>query len=192
MRRARRWIAERAARSLPCGMSTWRQRKRLGDAHEARLARLLRARGWTVAAWGQATLPGPIRLAIVRSGSSWRYFPDLVAAREESLVVIDAKDRMPRTSGDSYSIGVDCLHFGLQFTGAFRVPFFYVFGDLGVLTPGEVFSYQFVGTMRGPRNYYVIPASQARSFDDVFGAPSARRVAQPLEDDRDQATGSGG
>jgi hypothetical protein len=169
-------------------MSTWRQRKQVGDAHEARVARLLRARGWTVAAWGQATLPGPIRLAIVRSGSTWRYFPDLVAARQGSLLVIDAKDRMPGARGDRYSISVDCLHFGMHFTAAFRVPFFYVFGDLGVLTPAEIFSYQFIGTMpRVPRDYYLIPASQARGFDDTFGAPSPRRVVAPLHGEEDQA-----
>lgn len=145
---------------------TWHQRKRVGDAHEKRVARCLRQRGWTVAEWGQGTLPAPIRTAIVRSGSSWRYFPDLVAARGDFVVVIDAKDSMPTTTSRRYSISVDCVRFGLQFTAAFTVPYFYVFGDFGVLTPAEIMSYQFIGKTRG---YYLVPATRARRPDDAFG-----------------------
>jgi Holliday junction resolvase len=152
-------------------MTTWEERKAAGDELERRVREELERRGWTVAEWGQAILPAAIRAAVSRT--PWRHFSDLVATRDGDLVAIDCKDRMASTQTGRYAIKRDCVSFGLQFHAAFGVPVFYVFGNLGVLTPQEVSSY---GTI-GPRglwgrggSYYLVSGRLGHRFDDVFGA----------------------
>jgi Holliday junction resolvase len=158
-------------------MNNWEQRKIAGTAHEERIAEELAARGWNAAPWGQGILPPPIREALSRSESRWKHFPDLVAARDGDVVTIDGKDRMRSTETDRYAISRECVSFGLQFLAAFGIPVFYVFGNLGVLTPTEVQSY---GTL-GPRSrggaYYLVPGRIGHHFDDVFGAPESGQIA---------------
>jgi hypothetical protein len=151
-------------------MDTWTQQKRVGDAHEQRVAEELRFRGWEVAHWGQGILPPRISNMLSQSGSLWRYFPDLVAARDGDVITVDAKDRMHSTHSDRYAVACPSVPFGLQFLAAFGIPVFYVFGNLGVLTPTEVRTYG----MLGPRGaYYLVPGRLAHHFDDVFGSPVA-------------------
>lgn len=158
-------------------MTNWEQRKAVGDAHEARVAGEFEQLGWDVAAWGQSVLTAPIREALSLSNSRWRYFPDLVAARQGDIVTIDGKDKMYSTQSDRYAISVKCVSFGLQFLAAFDIPLFYVFGNMGVLTPTEVKSY---GTL-GPRGrggaYYLVPGRLAHPFGDVFGLPGQAQAA---------------
>jgi hypothetical protein len=147
-------------------MKSYAVRKRAGDVHEQRVTAALVSQGWEVAPWGLDTLPASIREAIWRSESRWRYFPDLVAARHGETVVIDAKDRMPDTPGQRFSIKRECVQFGLQWMGAFGLPVFYVCGEqLAVLTPQEVMTY---GTCQGGA-YYLVWPSFARRFGEVFG-----------------------
>lgn len=155
----------------------WEQRKSVGDVHERRVIEELRSRGWEVAPWGQGILPDKIRNALSRSESRWRHFPDLVAARDGEVITIDAKDRMRSTESDRYAIKRDCVSFGLQFLAAFGIPVFYVFGNLGVLTPSEVSSYGTVGPRARGGAYYLINGRLAHHFDDVFGMPAARNAA---------------
>lgn len=141
-------------------------RKHAGDVHEQRVTSALESQGWEVAPWGLDTLPPLIREAIWRSGSRWRYFPDLVTARGVETVVIDAKDRLPGTPGQRFSVKRECVQFGLQFMGAFGLPVFYICGgQLAVLTPQEVMTY---GTCQGGA-YYLVWPSFARRFSEVFG-----------------------
>ena len=93
----------------------WQDRKKVGDAHEQRIAAELQARGWTVQRCGQGTYPPVIRQALVRTDSALRYFPDLIAARDGELVTIDAKDRMPSTHTDRYAIST--LSCSLYYSG---------------------------------------------------------------------------
>jgi hypothetical protein len=137
--------------------------------HEGRVANELNARGWEVALWGQGILSEEIRRVVSRT--RWKNFPDLVGAREGDLVTVDAKERMSSAETGRYAISRECVAFGLQFVAAFGVPVFYVFGNLGVLTPQEVMSYGHVGPRGMGGSYYLINGRLAHQFDDVFGSP---------------------
>lgn len=93
------------------------------------------------------------------------------------MLTIDCKDRMSSAETGRYAIGRDCVSFGLQFLAAFNIPVFYVFGNLGVLTPTEVTSYGMVGPRGRGGSYYLINGRLAHVFDDVFGSPIASPVA---------------
>jgi hypothetical protein len=154
---------------------SWQQRKLVGDAHEERIAQELQARNWTADPWGQAILSEPVRRAVSRT--RWKNFPDLVAARAGDLVAIDAKDHMSSAETGRYAISRECVSFGLQFVAAFGVPIFYVFGNLGVLTPQEVMSYGSTGPRGMGGSYYLVNGRLAHQFDDVFGTPVRRDEA---------------
>ena len=156
-------------------MNGWNQRKLIGDAHEGRVSEELAARQWIVDPWGQAILSEQVQRAISRT--RWKNFPDLVAARDGDLVAIDAKDRMSSAETGRYAISRECVSFGLQFVAAFGVPIFYVFGNLGVLTPQEVMSYGSTGARGMGGSYYLINGRLAHQFDDVFGNPIVRDEA---------------
>jgi Holliday junction resolvase len=158
-------------------MTTWQERKQVGDAHERRVLNELEARGWTVAPWGQGVLPVAIQAALSQSESQWRHFPDLVAARDGEVITIDAKDQMRSGETERYAVGKRCVSFGLQFLAAFGIPVFYVFGNLGVLTPQEVSSYGTVGPRARGGAYYLVNGRIAHHFDDVFGAPGGLSAA---------------
>lgn len=155
--------------------STWNARKAVGDAHEERVSQELGTRGWAADPWGQAILSKPIRRAVSRT--RWKNFPDLVAARDGDLVAIDAKDRMSSAETGRYAISRECVSFGIQFVAAFGVPIFYVFGNLGVLTPQEVMSYGSTGPRGMGGSYYLVNGRLAHQFDDVFGTPLKHDVA---------------
>lgn len=70
-----------------------------------------------------------------------------------------------------YAISRECVNFGIQFVAAFGVPIFYVFGNLGVLTPQEVMAYGSTGVRAMGGSYYLVDGRLARQFDDVFGRP---------------------
>ncbi|OLT13020.1 hypothetical protein BJF79_03730 [Actinomadura sp. CNU-125] len=155
-------------------MDAWNDRIRVGEAHELRVTEALRASGWNVAPWGQGILPPRIQDALSHSNSRWRYFPDLVAARDGDVVTIDAKDRMRSTHSNRYAVKRDCVSFGLQFLAAFELPVFYVFGNLSVLTPTEVQTYGTVGPRSHGGAYYLVPDRLGHHFDDVFGDVHSR------------------
>lgn len=156
-------------------MTTWNDRKQVGDIHEERVGKELFERRWAVDPWGQAILSEPIRKAVSRT--RWKNFPDLVAARDGDLVAIDAKDRMSSAETGRYAISRECVSFGIQFVAAFGVPIFYVFGNLGVLTPQEVMSYGSTGARGMGGSYYLVNGRLAHQFDDVFGTPNQMDAA---------------
>jgi Holliday junction resolvase len=157
--------------------STYAERAAVGQSHEQRVARELEVRGWTVAPWGQGILPDRIKRAIRDTGSKFRHFPDIVAARPGELIAIDAKDQMHSTETGRYAISRECVAFGLQFYAAFGLPAFYVFGNLGVLCPTEVLSYGRIGPGASGGAYHLVSGRLAHQFDDVFGRPVATAVA---------------
>ncbi|MFI1075970.1 hypothetical protein [Streptomyces puniciscabiei] len=155
-------------------MTQWQDRKKVGDAHEQRVAAELQARGWTVQRCGQGTYAPAIQQALARTDSTLRYFPDLIAARDNELITIDAKDRMPSTHTNRYAISTATLKAGLLFTAAHvPTPLYYVFGDLKVLTPSEVHHYS-THTRHQPSGAWVLVATcQAHFFEEVFGTNAA-------------------
>jgi len=151
-------------------MASFSERLQVGETHERRVADELRRRGWVVDQWGQGVLSKPIRDGLWRSNSRLRYLPDLIATRDSDIVTIDCKDRMQSKTG-RYSVKRECVNFGLQLT-ALGVPVFYVFGNLAVLIPTEVMSYDRIGPhATGSGAYLLVSERNARELDDVFGIP---------------------
>ncbi|MEU4516890.1 hypothetical protein AB0G05_46035 [Nonomuraea wenchangensis] len=94
----------------------------------------------------------------------------MIAARGMDVVTIDAKDRMPSTHSDRYTISRKSLLAGLQFLGMHApIPLFYVLGDLHVLTPAEVMHYGAIEFRQPAGSYYFISTYRAHQFDEVFG-----------------------
>lgn len=159
-------------------MADWHTRKAKGDEHEHDVKILLEQCGWTVQFCGQGTFLPHIQEALCRTDSALRQFPDMIAARGHDLVVIDAKTRMESTGTNRYAISRTCLHAGLQMTGTLApVPLFYVFGDLGVLTPPEVMAYSCHAKIHTSGSYYLVDTRYAHRFDEVFGPRALLRSA---------------
>jgi Holliday junction resolvase len=152
-------------------MTPFTQRLAAGQAHEHRVRRELEQRGWEVTPWGQGILPEATRRALTATGTGFRHFPDLIAARAGQAAVIDAKDRARTTRTSRYAVARSCVSFGLQFTAAFALPLYYVFGNLDVLTPAEVMAYGTATPQHGTGAYYLTPQHTARRLDDIFGHP---------------------
>ncbi|MFF3216977.1 hypothetical protein ACFYYB_40940 [Streptomyces sp. NPDC002886] len=156
-------------------MTQWQDRKAVGDLHEHRVATALRARGWTVHPCGQGTYPEAVREALRRTRSALRQFPDLIAARGRDIVTIDAKDHMPSTTTNRYSISSTTIHAGLHFTAIHApTPLYYVFGDLKVLTPAEVLHYTDHALRHSSGAYHLVSTQHAHPFDRVFGPAVAQ------------------
>lgn len=153
-------------------MSSFSDRLSFGEQHEKRVRAELEERGWEVTPWGQAIVPEFTRRVIHEAAPKFGHEPDLVAARAGEFVAIDAKDRMHSTETGRYAVSRSCVDFGLQYVGAFGVPLFYVFGNLGVLCPTEIRSYGMLGPRATGGAYYLVPERLAHHFDDVFGSPA--------------------
>lgn len=150
---------------------SWEQRKAIGDHHEQRVTKELEKRGWVAAPYGQVNLRPMVRTAVSRSASPLKYDPDMLATRNGDVLSIDCKDRMPSTDSNRYSVDRDCLDAGLRLSATYGIPLFYVFGDLGVLTPWEVRSYGRLGPFAHNGSYYLVDARCAHNFDHIFGSP---------------------
>ncbi|MFD8288077.1 hypothetical protein ACFV2B_07555 [Streptomyces lavendulae] len=158
-------------------MTHWEIRKTAGDQHEHDVAAALRARGWTVHPCGQGTYPPAIQHALRHTRSALRQFPDLIAARGNDLVTIDAKTRLPSTHTHRYAISNTTLNAGLHFTSIHApTPLYYVLGDMKVLTPSEVLHYTDHAQRPASGAYRLIHTTHAHPFDDVFG-PAAAQAA---------------
>lgn len=119
-------------------MTNWQLRKRVGDAHEQRVAQLLQRRGWDVNQWGQGVLSVPVQTALRGTDSSLRWTPDLLAARGRDIALIDCKARMTSTASRRHAVERAAVRAHLQLTAWVCLPVYYVFDDLGVLTPYDV------------------------------------------------------
>ncbi|MFE2147482.1 hypothetical protein ACFXA3_38125 [Streptomyces sp. NPDC059456] len=159
-------------------MTHWQQRKAIGDAHEQRVAAALEARGWTVQRCGQGTYHPAIQQALARTTSALRWFPDLIAARADEVITIDAKDRMPSTTSNRYSLSNAAIQAGLLFTGIHApTPLYYVLGDLKVLTPAEVLHYTAHARRAHSGAYHFVSTRHAHHFDEVFGSTQTRAAS---------------
>lgn len=152
-------------------MTTWDERKAVGDQHEVRTAEELAIRGWAVDFWGQGALTERVSATLRRTDSALRWAPDLIAALGSTLVLIDCKSRMAPSGRHAVSRASLKAHRG--FASLFDLPLCYVFEDLTVLTPDEVVM---LG-QPGPHSrlgsggaYLLVETSAGRPFNDVFGA----------------------
>lgn len=153
-------------------MTNWQQRKAAGDAHEQYVAEELTLRGWEVNAWGQGVLTRTVRGALGRTDSSLRWTPDLVAVRGEVVALIDCKSRMTSGSTDRHAVERAAVKAHLQLAAWTDLPVYYVFDDLGVLTPHDVLMAGRIGPhtrVGSGAPYYLIGRGLDRPFDDIFG-----------------------
>ncbi|MFE5589188.1 hypothetical protein [Streptomyces sp. NPDC056549] len=157
-------------------MSSFQQRKAIGDAHEQRVTHELKQRGWHVSPWGQGVMGEPVRLALHHTTSSLRWTPDLIAARERQVVMIDCKSRMTSQTSRRHAVERAAVTAHLQLVAWTQLPLYYVFDNLDLLTPHDALGYG----QEGPRTtagsgtpYLLVPATRALGFDDVFGPPAA-------------------
>lgn len=154
-------------------MSTWEARKAAGDELEQRVAEELTIRGWAVSPYGQGIFDPVIRAALGKTPSAIRWQPDLIAARGDLVVLIDCKGRMTSTTSNRHTIERDAVQAHLQYSGLAGLPVYYVFDDLGVLTPHEVLTAGRMGPhtqMGSGAPYYLIASALARPLDSVFGS----------------------
>ncbi|MFI0242833.1 hypothetical protein [Streptomyces sp. NPDC016845] len=156
-------------------MTSFQQRKDIGDAHEQCVARELGKRGWTVDEWGQGVLSPAARAALRRSNSFLRWTPDLIAARGPHLFMIDCKSRMTSRAPGRHAVEAAAVTAHLQLAAWTGMPVCYVFDNLDVLTPLDVL----MTGGRGPRSargsgspYHLVPVQHALDFDTVFGEVS--------------------
>lgn len=157
-------------------MTSWNARKAAGDILEQRVAEELTLRGWEVNPWGQGVLTAPVRGALKRTDSSLRWTPDLVAARGEIVVLIDCKGRMTSSASNRHSIERAAVKAHLQFAAWTDLPVYYVFDNLGVLTPHDVLTAGRVGPhtrVGSGAPYYLVGTGADRPFDAVFGSLEA-------------------
>ena len=156
-------------------MSNFQRRKAVGDAHEQRVAQELTRRGWHVDPWGQGVLSNAIRIALRSTSSCLRWLPDLIAAKNEQIAMIDCKTRMTSRTTSRHAVEYSAVTAQLQLVAWGLLPVYYVFDNLDVLTPYDVLTN---GTS-GPRThagsgtpYLLIPTARSLHLDDVFGSAS--------------------
>ncbi|MER5936482.1 hypothetical protein ABT121_04070 [Streptomyces sp. NPDC001928] len=154
-------------------MASFQQRKAIGDAHERYVAEQLIGRGWEVDFWGQGLLSRALQCALRRTGSSIRWFPDLIAAKARDLVLIDCKGGMISQRTGRHAVERSAVQAHLQLVAWTGLPVYYVFDGLDVWAPHDVL----IAGQEGPHSvvgsgapYFLISAQGARRFDDLFGA----------------------
>lgn len=155
-------------------MTSWDERKRVGDALEHRVAQELRARAWSVNPWGQGILDGPVSNALRGTDSLVRWTPDLIAARGDEVCFIDCKANMTARASQRHAIERAAVKAHLQLAAWADLPVYYVFDDLGVATPYDVL----MARQPGPTSrvgsgapYFLISAAGDRPFNSIFGEP---------------------
>ncbi|MFE7581048.1 hypothetical protein ACFU5Y_05695 [Streptomyces gardneri] len=161
-------------------MPSFQQRKAIGDAHEQRVTHELNQRGWHVSPWGQGIMGEPVRLALHHTTSSLRWTPDLIAARERQVVLIDCKSRMTSHASRRHVVERAAVNAHLQLVAWTSLPLYYVFDNLDLLTPYNALGYGQVGprtTAGSGSPYLLVPADQSMPFEDVFGRPSGLQAA---------------
>lgn len=158
-------------------LSSYRERKAIGDAHEKRVADELTSRGWTVAPCGIGRYPQAIIDTFTLTNSPRRWEPDLVAARGPDIIYIDAKGSMDSGHKDRRFVNSSCVmsQIGLHALG--YLPIYYVFANLEVASPYDMYSrgrFEEHSPLGSGGAYYSISVAHCRNFDLLFGRPQAR------------------
>lgn len=150
----------------------WDDRKTVGDEHESRVREELERRGWTVSEYGQGVLAEPVRRALQRTESRYRFDMDMLAARGSTVCLVDAKSSMRGEDAHTYTISRKALRAGLRAWVEDDIPVYYVFANLGVATPAEVMQFCRLASLGEAGGYLSFLAGLPRPFDDVFGGVS--------------------
>lgn len=152
-------------------LSTYRERKLVGDAHEDRVQTELRSRGWTVDPYGQALLSEPTRRALSCTESRMRWDPDMVASLGSTVCLIDAKGSVFGEDIHTIRISRKAVEAGRRLAVDTDLPLYYVFANLGVATPFEVMDFVHLRSLGKSGAYISFGSGLLRPFDDVFGTP---------------------
>ncbi|MEU3320812.1 hypothetical protein ACGFZG_27255 [Streptomyces antibioticus] len=153
-------------------MPSFQQRKAVGDAHEKRVAEELALRGWDVSPWGQGVLTEAVRVALRGTESSLRWTPDLVAAKDRQVFLIDCKSRMTSRITQRHAVERAAVMAHLQLAAWTQLPICYVFDNLDVLTPLDVLILGRTGPQPAAGSgspYHLVPTRCSLAFDEVFG-----------------------
>ncbi|MFI0487481.1 hypothetical protein [Actinomadura sp. 9N215] len=153
-------------------MTSWRARKTLGNRLEEHVAHELTSRGWAVDHWGQGVIAAAVSKVLRRTDSSLRWAPDLLAARQDTVVMIDCKASMTSRATGKHAVERAAVKAHLQFAALFDLPLYYVFDNLGVLTPMDVCGIGHLGPhtrVGSGAPYYLVSTTTDRAFNDVFG-----------------------
>lgn len=164
-------------------MMTFEQRLAFGEAHEQHVAEELTLRGWEVSRWGQGILGPQTRQALRHTDGSFRWQPDLVAARDDIVVMIDCKCRMTSKATDRHAVERAAVKAHRLLIAADDLPLYYVFDDLGVLTPDDVLAAGRLGPhtrLGSGAPYYLVSTTVARPFDDLFGVREQRVILRAV------------
>lgn len=157
-----------------------------GRELEGRVLAALGERGWTAEPFGQSLLSADIRgqMRRVSPPTPVRWMPDIIATKPRltrmALVFIDAKAGEAYQTTGNYDIEAAALETAERWsTFARSCHFFFVFDDLGVLTPRTVRDHGRIGTFRGRGSgtpFVLVDTGHAVSFDAVFGRTSPRGI----------------
>lgn len=146
------------------------ERKAAGDAHEERVEAELVKRGWTVDKRGQDSLSERVKNALKRTESPYRWEPEFLIACGSTIRWVDAKGSLRGAHTDQNFISRKALAAHMLLVAQSDIPVYYVFDDLGVLTPAEVLQRsgcERLGNVGA--GYLAVPRKAAHRFDDVFG-----------------------
>lgn len=146
------------------------ERKAAGDIHEARVRKELETRGWTVDLYGQGILSDPVKRALGLTESVRRWDPEFLVACGSTIRYVDAKGSLRGVRGDQNFVSRKAIAAHLKLMADSDIPVYYVFEDLGVLTPAEMMQladYERIGNAPG---YLTVPRVKSHPFDEVFGA----------------------
>lgn len=167
-------------------MTTFHQRLAAAKEHEQRVTDALLVRGWLAEPFGQAMLSDTMRDHLRRIPTSVRWMPDIIAAKSypagERIIFIDAKagDRHKETGNHDIELAaLESAERWIELSGG-QCPYYFVFGDGGIVTPGDVREVCWNGFYNGNGSgtpFVLFPTAVCRQFTAVFGDGPEQWVA---------------
>lgn len=155
-----------------------KQRIAAAKAHEGRVLRSLKLRGWTAEPFGQGQLSEDIRAVLRTQPTHVRWMPDIIAAKVYSakarVVFIDAiaGEKFRETGNhDIESAALDAAEQWIKYSN--DLPYYFVFHNGDTATPSMVRELSQPGSWRGNGSgtpFVLFPVISCQSFDAVFGA----------------------
>lgn len=149
----------------------------VGGHLEERVLRALRRRLWLAEPFGQGQLSEEMRDRLKRLQTPVRWMADIIAAKDAGgltvVAFIDAKGGETYRRTGNYCVEAAALSSAEGWIQhSVCCGYYFVFADLGVLTPEEVRAWATPGRWKGHGSgspFLLVPADLARPFDSVFG-----------------------
>jgi hypothetical protein len=160
-------------------MTTFRTRLASALEHEKNVTKALTERGWLAEQFGQAMLSEPMRDHLRRVKTSVRWMPDIIAAKSfpagERIIFVDAKAGEKHKETGNHDVeraALESAERWIELSGG-QCPYYFVFSDGGVATPGDVREACWDGFYNGNGSgtpFVLFKADLCRPFHTVFGA----------------------